>query len=316
VDVEQIYLTYSAGNPDPVAIQRFVREWAAPRGARYLLLVGGDSTDAAGYLSSGSISFVPTIYARTNEIVAYAPADPIYGDLTGDGVPEIAVGRLPVRTIAETEEAVRKILEFDTQPAGSKVMTVAGAADTSQSLNFAGASEAFRATLPNGWQQSSVYVDTLGVAGARAAVIDGFNAGQSLVAYTGHSSPTQWGFEQTFSSAQIPSLQANSSAPVVLQFGCWTTYFVSPAANSMSQALMLTPQRGASAVFGSTVLLDQPSHERMAAALGPRLQPGTRIGDAILAAKREVAEQSQDQMRGLEVYIGISLLGDPAQQIR
>jgi hypothetical protein len=36
----------------------------------------------------------------------------------------------------------------------------------------------------------------------------------------------------------------------------------------------------------------------------------------MVAAKREIAEQSQEPFKGIEVYLGIALLGDPAQPIR
>ncbi len=316
VDVEQIYLAYSAGNPDPMAISRFMSEHAAPRGAQYLLLVGGDTTDAPGYLNSGSVSFLPTPYMRTNEIVAFAPADPLYGDLTGDSVPEISVGRLPVRTHAEADEAVRKILSYEAQPATSRMMLVAGAADTNQQLNFAQAATRLSSAMPPVWQRTEVYSDVLGTAAARSAIVSGFNSGQSLISYTGHSSPFQWGFEQLLSNTQVAGLETNSNQPIVVQFGCWTTYFVAPTANSMGHALMLFPLRGASAVLGSTVLLDQPSHDAMAAAIAGRLNPGVRIGDAVLGAKRQIAQESRDSLTGVEIFVGISLLGDPAQPIR
>lgn len=316
VKVEDLYARYTAGNPDPAAILRFVREHAAPAGARYLLLVGGDTTDAAGYLGTGSVSFVPAPYARTNEYVAFAPADPLYGDLTGDGVPEISVGRLPVRTLAEVQESVRKIVAFDTQPAALKVLAASGAQDGAQALNFSGASGEFRAALMPVWQSTVVDVDELGVDAARTQLTEGLNGGQSLVSYIGHSSPTQWGFESLLNSGQISGLPANPNAPVVLQFGCWTTYFVFPSANSMGHALMLTPNRGASAVIGSTVLLDQPNHDAMAAEIAPRLLPGTRVGDALLQAKRALAAASTGSLQGDEVQVGISILGDPAQPLR
>jgi hypothetical protein len=211
---------------------------------------------------------------------------------------------------------VRKILDYDTQPSASRLMAVAGAADVGQSLDFQAASQSFQSTIAGGWQQSNIYVDTLGAAAAQAAVTSGFNAGQSIVSYIGHSSPTQWGFEAVLGSGQIAGLAANASAPLVFQFGCWTTYFVLPAANSMSHALMLTPGRGASGVLGSTVLLDQPSHERMAAAMGPLLNAGERIGDIVLRAKRQIAGELDGELKGTEIFLGISLMGDPAQQIR
>ena len=32
----------------------------------------------------------------TDEVVRFAPVDPLYGDVDDDGVPDVAVGRLPV----------------------------------------------------------------------------------------------------------------------------------------------------------------------------------------------------------------------------
>ncbi|MFO1495490.1 MAG: C25 family cysteine peptidase [Lysobacterales bacterium] len=316
VDVEQIYLAYSAGNPDPMAIRRFVTEVAAPSGARYLLLVGGDTYDGPGYLGSGSISFVPTMYARTNEVVAFAPADEYYGDLTGDGLAEIAVGRLPVRTQAEATESVRKLLQYDNQPATQRVLLVAGARDTNQQLDFTQSATTLGNSMATGWQQTAVYSDVLGVSAARTALISALNDGQSLVSYTGHSSPTQWGFEQLLTATQVGGLASNANQPVVLQFGCWTTYFVSPQANTMGHALMLSANRGGSAVIGSTVLLDQPSHDAMARAMSGRLLPGTRIGSALVEAKRQIAAESTSQFSRNEIYLGIALLGDPAQMLR
>lgn len=79
--------------------------------------------------------------------------------------------------------------------------------------------------------------------------------------------------------------------------------------------MMLSPNRGASAVFGSTVLLDQPNHDLIAAAMAPRLVAGARIGDVIEDTRRELAN-SRDVLGGGEVSLGISLLGDPASPIR
>jgi hypothetical protein len=78
---------------------------------------------------------------------------------------------------------------------------------------------------------------------------------------------------------------------------------------------MLTPNAGASGVLGSTVLLDQPNHDAMAAALGPRLVAGQRLGDVVEAARRELAAE-MPLHGGSEVLAGITLLGDPAMPLR
>lgn len=57
------------------------------------------------------------------------------------------------------------------------------------------------------------------------------------------------------------------------------------------------------------------SHELVAGALARHLQPGTRIGDAFLAAQTELA-RDPDAPAGPDILMGQILLGDPAQAIR
>ncbi len=325
VNVEAIYTRYSAGNPSPVAIQRYIKDARAQLGTDYVVLVGADTTDAPGYENSGSISFVPTPYATTSIFVRYAPADPLMGDINGDGMAEVAVGRLPVRTLAEVQEAVRKILAYENQPAANQMTLAAGPEDTSAVYQntFAESSEALAAGLPNAWTISRVYQDVLGLNPARQALVDAFNAGRSVVSYVGHSGPSQWTFDPMFDISQVqgtssdpnrPNLASSVNQPIVLQFACWTTYFVSPTANTMAQALMLTPNRGASAIVGATVLLDQASHDAMMVAVSDRLVAGARIGDVVNAAKAEL--KARPGGAGPEILLGQVILGDPAQPIR
>lgn len=324
VDVSGIYSRYSAGNPDPQAIRHYIAAARAQMGVRYVLLVGADTLDAPGYLNSGSVSFIPTPYAATSTFVRYAPADPLLADTDFDGVPDVALGRLPVRTLAEAQEAVRKIVAYESQPVSARATLSAGPQDPLIQSGFAAASTQFGSLLPGSWVTDQLHQDQLGLDQARLALVDAFNSGRSLISYMGHSGPTRWTFDPLLDISQVlgqssasnrPNLLPSDNQPVVLQFACWTTYFVSSSQNSMAQALLLTPGRGASAVVGATVLLDQRNHERMAQVLAPRLLAGVRIGDALLAAKRELGGDVGDPA-GPELLLGQILLGDPAQPLR
>jgi hypothetical protein len=318
VDVEQIYRRYSAGNPQPEAIRAYLREHAAAMGTRYLVLFGGANYNSVGLRGAAisALSYIPTFYTPLNRYSNFVPADAFYGDLTGDQVAEIAVGRVPARTVAEATESVRKLLAYETQPAAGSFLVTSGAVDASSGFSFRAASGLFADELAPSWQQTRIDVETLGTAAARVAILDAWNQGKSLISFTGHSGPTSWDQNPAvINSDNIAALPANSNQPIVLQFGCWTTYFVSPVVNAMGNTMVLSPNRGASAVFGSTVLLDQPNHDRIAAAMAPRLIPGARIGDVIEETRRELAGL-RDVLDGGEVSLGISLLGDPASPIR
>jgi hypothetical protein len=321
VDAEQIYARYSAGNPDPEAIRRYLADARQMLGTQYVLLVGADTVDAPGYLNSGSVSFIPTPYLPTNRFVQYAPADAALGDTDADGLPDIAVGRLPVRTLAEATEMVRKILAYGQQASRDELLLVAGPNDGA--ANFAADSAALEQGMAPTWQRSYVYQGELGPGAARQALVDGFNSGQSLISYTGHSGPTRWTFDPLFTISQVTGthpdpllrLSENANQPVVLQFACWTTYFVSAQQNSMAQVLLTTPGRGASAVIGATVLMAQQTHQRMASAIQPHLLPGVRIGDALQAAKASIAADPELPFRR-DTQSAVVILGDPAQRLR
>lgn len=109
IDVEQLYRRYTAGNAHPDAIRAFMRENAAALGIRFLVLAGSANYNSVGLLPAGTstLSHIPTPYVPVNQLVNFAPGDALYGDVTGDYVAEVAVGRLPVRTVAEAAEAVR-----------------------------------------------------------------------------------------------------------------------------------------------------------------------------------------------------------------
>src|SRR5207249_1669844 len=78
---------------------------------RYVLLVGDASYDPRNYLGKGNADFIPTNYVVTT--YTESPSDDSLADFDGDSVPEMAVGRLPVRTAAEAATVVGKIVGYE-----------------------------------------------------------------------------------------------------------------------------------------------------------------------------------------------------------
>lgn len=307
VDVEAAYAAYGFGVVGPEPVKALVAEAYARIGARSVLLVGGDTSDPLGNLGGGSLSFVPTPYARTSRIVAFTPVDSWYGDLDGDDVPEVAVGRWPVRTVAELEAVIAKSLAFAGRRDPPTALLAADRADGGYS--FAAASDAIRAALPAGWTASTAYVDALGAEGARRAVIDGLGAGPLLANWFGHSSYGLWSFDGVLRTADARAL-TNAGRPfVVTQWGCWNTYHVLPGYDTLGHALLLSADRGAAAVIGPSALSDADADRRLGQLLLPRLtRRGTTLGEALNEAKRELAKTHPGAR---DVLLGTTLLGDP-----
>lgn len=305
VDVRDAYDLYSGGIVDPEAIRELVRHASRSWGTRSVLLVGGDTYDYFDVLRTGSKSFVPTLYAQTDPVVVrFAPADTLYGDVDGDGVPEVSVGRLPVRTSRELAVVVDKIVAWR---GAEKLVLAADKSDPN--LSFAELSDRIAADVPDGLPAARAYMDELGLDGARATLLPLMSEGSALVGYLGHSSYSRWSFAGLFKTADVATL-TNAGRPVVVnQFGCWNNYFVEPAYDTLGHVLLLTADRGAVAALGTATLSDVSSDVLLGPVLTSKLlERGKSIGQALVEAKAEVNKVAPNRP---DIQVGMTLLGDP-----
>ena len=308
VNVGDVYAKFSDGIVDAQAIKDYVAYAAANLGTEYVLLVGGDTYDYRDYLGQGAISFVPSLYAATGELVRYAPVDPLYADTDNDGVPDLAIGRLPVRTSAELGYAVSKILAYANKGYGRSAVFAADVMDGS--VSFSGISDAFVEGLPAGWTVRKAYLDDASASVAKGNLVQAINEGSALTSYVGHSGYTEWTFSGLFKATDAAALTNVGRPTVVTQWGCWNTYYVSPSYNTLGHKFMLSGEQGAAAVLGAATLSESSSESALGQLLMPRLtQPGMTLGMAIRDAKQDLAAEQ----RGLaDVLLGWTLLGDPA----
>lgn len=306
VDVDQLYAAYSHGVVDPEAIRRYLA-WAHEElGARYALLVGADTYDYFDYTGTGSMSFVPTPYASTGPIVSFAPADPLLADVDGDRLPDLAIGRFPVRTVQELAFVVDKTLAYErSRGKGTAIFAADG---DERSASFTQLSEHLLEQLPTGWQVERAHLSQTPLSEARQLLIDRLEAGAALTNFVGHSGPSRWTFDGLFSSGDAAAL-TNQDPTVVVQWGCWNTYHVDPAFDTLAHRFLTSGPHGAAAVVGASTLTDLHSEQQ----LGPRVlsraaQPGVLLGDAIQQAKSDLAAEHPEM---LDVILGWTLLGDP-----
>lgn len=308
VDVFDLYEQWSSGVVDPQAIRDYISFAAASLGTRYVLLVGADTYDYHDRLGYGSVSLLPTLYRATGEIVHFAPVDPLYGDIDGDSIPDIAVGRMPVRTVEELEQLLAKTFEYEAKDYPRSVIAAADKLDARARVSFVRDSEDFLSSLPADWSTQRAYIDTLGLTGARQRLLGGIETGAALTSFVGHSGPSVWTFSGLFSSTDAENLTNSGRPTVVLQWGCWNTYYVEPAVDTLGHTLLLG-DHGAAAVLGASTLVDSASARALARFLAARIgQPGKRLGDALIEAKQALGASEPDR---LDVLLGWTLLGDP-----
>ncbi|MFA5029050.1 MAG: C25 family cysteine peptidase, partial [Candidatus Methylomirabilota bacterium] len=112
VDTDRIYDRFTAGTIEPEAIREAVRFALRESQGRlgYVLLIGDDTWDPTNRTGLGSPSFLPSLLAW-NEGGGYGriPSDHRYADVDGDGIPDVAIGRLPVSSLDEAATVAAKI---------------------------------------------------------------------------------------------------------------------------------------------------------------------------------------------------------------
>ena len=154
----------------------------------------GDATfDPRNYLGEGDFDLVPAKLIRTTYIKA--GSDDWYVDWDGDGLPELAIGRLPGPDTGrgvgdggqDRGERRRRPGAAAAPDWAKRVLFVSGPADD---YDFPAVAGRLRALLPRGFRSSEVRID--GRTAARETIVAGFNAGQLVVNFAGHGSTGVW----------------------------------------------------------------------------------------------------------------------------
>ena len=307
VDIEDIYDEYSFGVKTPYALKDFMtRAHAWRRPPHYLLLVGDASMDPKNYLGLGSYDVVPTkLVAATYLETA---SDDWFVDLNNDLVPDIPVGRLPVRTQDQAALVVSKIVGYAGTPQNNQALLVADEQDDQGSFDFAAASEAVQALLPQGTAKTFVrgtVDDTTLTTNLMAAL----NQGPLLVNYVGHGSVEVWRGD-ILTTPLAETLTNGYKLPLVVAMTCLNGLFQDVYTESMAEALILAPQGGALAVFASSGLTDPGPQSVMNQEFVRVLFSGghVTIGQAVVRAKQATTDA--------DVRKTWVLIGDPAMRVQ
>jgi len=305
VDVQDIFDEFSYGSKSPRAIRDFLMHahstWStAPR---YVLLLGDASYDPRDYLGYGE-DLVPTKLVDAEKFET--ASDDWFADFDGDGVPEMAVGRIPVDTAEEAVAAVQKIADHEaSQGALTSTLMVA---DNAKGDNFAAMNQRIEEHLPAGTSVENVNVDDVGDAAAHTLVMDALNGGAQVVNYSGHGTVDRWR-GAVLTTADVAQLHNQDSLPVFTMMNCLNGAFQEPLLESLGEALIRAPEGGAAAVWASTGTTSSSLQEELVSAFYSELRndPTLSLGDA---ARRAKAAVNDSNVRKTWVF-----LGDPAMRI-
>ena len=339
----RIYDEFGGGLPTPHAIRAFLayafRQWH-PR-PEYVLLLGDASLDARDRYGTGVPNLVPTYLVETSQ-VGQTPSDHWLVTVAGDDpLPDLLVGRIPVRTPEQARAAVDKIVAYETEAGGawqSRLLLAVG----DQDPRFSRYLEEWRALVPGGYR--TVALDTRQVQPrllARERFSRALSAdGAALVVYFGHGRVDRWvaadndgvGRPLVLLSSEdvLRNLRNERAWPFFVALNCLNGLFAQPAdgrpittpdgrrlyyRTPLPEALLQVPGRGGIGMWAPAAFA-YPSEQRH---VGRRLFEGLfREGDRIMGSVTTRAKLRAYVEDGVHVenLHNFTLFGDPATRLR
>jgi hypothetical protein len=291
-DIEDVYDEFNYGQKSPDALKDFLQkafeEWNNK--PKFLLLVGDASFDPRNYLGLGDFDYVPTKIVNTDYMET--ASDDWFADFDNDGIPEIAVGRLSVRTADEAAAQVSKIVAYKQAAMngnpGNWANTVVLVADRNDGFDFESASNQLSALVPSSLSASKIFRGQIGDAAARTQILQSLNAGALIMNYIGHGSVELWRGD-LLTSADPAGLTNGTRLPLAIAMTCLNGYFDDIYTESLAEALMKSPNGGAVGVWASSGLTDAQYQQVMNQELFAQLfNYSQTVGEAIIKAKTSV----------------------------
>lgn len=310
VTTEQIFDEFNYGERSPLAIRAFLQGAATHwrRKPQAVLLVGDASMDPRNYLGFGDLDFVPT---RIIETAAFKTAsDDWLTDFQQNGFATIPTGRLPVRTTADVDLLVSKIVSYENgEYSGSWNNQALLIADQNIDANFTSAVNSAAATLPASLKSRQFLADGVDPVTFRSQIIAALNNGALLVNYNGHGAEQQWSFSDLFDDTDASALTNGGHLPVYLLMDCLNGLFQDVYAESLAKSLILAPNGGAVAVWASSGFTQEPPQVSMNLAFLHQIAayPNQPLGRLVLNAK---AGTTDNDVRRTWI-----LFGDPSMKL-
>jgi hypothetical protein len=310
--VEDIYESFSHGMPNPRAIRDYLAYAYMKDGGKlkYAVLAGKGTCDYNDWLGYGD-NLVPVILGETPE--GLCAADRAFGDVSGDdGLPEIAIGRLPAVTNAELKVMIDKVKAYEGGQGDwtGKAVFIADNADSGG--DFAAGSNEL-AGLATGLKAEKIFLGDAAEE-TRTRIIASWNAGAALVNYCGHAGIGQLATENIFNVADAGALQNGNQLPLAVMLTCAAGRFELPGFSSLGEALLLNGNGGmAGGLVPSGAALHSDSM-RLAGAFykAALIDPGATAGTALIAAMRSYLQLGGNAAL-LNTY---NWLGDPALAVK
>lgn len=314
-DVTDVVDEFNFGVYSSAALKNFLQfarnNWFTPA-PQYVLLMGDADHDPRGYEGRPGFPRVPTKLVEL--IFEQNGSDEEMGDFDGDGVSELAIGRIPARSNAVAATGLNKTIAFETTASQSLSRGALFAYDRPISYDFEAMTAAVRNELPSSVPTTTIFRGPLmgSFDEGHGPLISAINSGKFLVNYSGHGASGIWASQTFFSSDDVQNLTNANNQSIFTMLTCFNGFFIRPDADSLSEVLLKAPNGGAVATWASSTETTPVAQLAMGTRFYNRIGQAnptlTRMGDLVRDAKTTIA--------GSDVAYSWVLLGDPALKVR
>lgn len=260
--------------------------------------------------------------------------DAPYADLDGDGLPDLAIGRVPADTVEEARQYLLRVIDYElSQDHGvwqSKLNVVAGTGGFGPMVDMMieGLTKTLLAqAVPTSVEVSMTYASPLSPFCPPPAkfadyTVKRWSEGALVVAYVGHGSERSVDTVNVGSSrypilgpAEVARIAAEHGAPVSVFVACSTGHF-DGARDCLAEDLLKRP-KGPVAVIASSRVSSPYSNGVMAREVLAALyaNPAATTGELLTALKRRLADPApEDKLRKMIENFGEMYEKDAAQR--
>tara|TARA_B100001250_G_scaffold276367_1_gene238832 strand:+ start:1464 stop:5156 length:3693 start_codon:yes stop_codon:yes gene_type:complete len=332
IDIQDVYDEFSGGMLDPAALRNFLSfaesSWRRP--PMYICLLGDGSYDYKNNSGTSLGNWIPPYQDGDSTFEEWFVC--ILGD---DDIPDMAIGRLPVKSAIDADRLVDKIIRYDSEAeVGSwqgRVLLIADDISNPDKPSdtepyFVYDSEYMTNFFPEEMDIEKLYLGLFPLEGqgkprARDEFIRRFNEGALLVTYLGHGNPDVLAHEQMFRvSRDLNEINNGRRLPLFYTAASQVGVFDDPVKTSMPEELLNLADGGVIGMISATRVGYHMSNVVLAEAFHDRMyrsgREGVPVGLALMEAKPIALErldvEDATSVRNIRRY---SLFGDPFQRM-
>jgi len=330
IDIQDVFDEFNGGIVSAEPIKEFIsyayNNWSEPQLSHVILLGEGidDTRDAS---PSRKYNLIPVKKTWTYKHGATA-SDNWYGCIVGsDTVPDISIARIGVWNDQQILDYAAKATSYYNSPNtqrlwNSHLTFTSGGKITDTDDIFAQQSERIRRqSVPQDYRVTRVYTSTQTVSddyfGGTFNLKDAINTGTQYVQFMGHGGGRIWADYNLFNFNDVATLN-NQVYPVVLSLACYASAFDTNGSASISEALVLQPNKGAigTAGFSGLGYLDHDEGWGLAYCEALFQHDFPDIGSATIYALARFFTTTSSTAARYALTNAFAYLGDPMIKLR